>query len=524
MPELAALQVQQPNALNTIGSMMDIANKAQSFKSGGIDIQQKQGALDARREIAKVMGDPQYRDPETGDVDIDKISGAIRQADKSDYIASHIIGGLADSKSKNVSLKKLQQEFHTTNWNQAATGLGALIPRIVKDPDADPVKLVHGMLTDMLVAKIISPMVAGQMFMSFPVRGDKAEQVAWIKDHQQSAEAVGNQIGRQNQPPAAIGTGGTTRFVQTNPLDAGNQPPGALVNTLPPTQTRFNNQTNAMETVGAPAPEMVAPPAVAPPAGPMPATPTGAPMRGGQTGTLAAAQLAESLNTEAPLSAAFRARTAPRPGPVQTSPALGQEGGVLGTVASVNNDWEKTRQSAETAQQDIGVLQNIKKFARGAVTGVGQERRAFLTGLAGLIGMDVAQMEKTNTDLLAKNSNMLALAGGDTNLARTMAEAANPNPHMTPEAIEDAANQVIAQRKLAVAKQKFLAPFKNANDPAKYNEALSQFNQVGDARILQLDSMSKDEKQRMKAAMSPRERAEFSEKIRRMHAMGLVGE
>jgi hypothetical protein len=77
-------------------------------------------------------------------------------------------------------------------------------------------------------------------------------------------------------------------------------------------------------------------------------------------------------------------------------------------------------------------------------------------------------MARTDTDLLAKNSNMLALAGGNTDLARTLAESANPNTKMTPQAIQAAADQVIAQQKLALAKQKLLQPIKALNDPAMY--------------------------------------------------------
>src|SRR5690606_9942524 len=107
-------------------------------------------------------------------------------------------------------------------------------------------------------------------------------------------------------------------------------------------------------------------------------------------------------------------------GQPQAGPALGVPESVRGTINVVNQDWEETAKGALRAAQDIGVLQEIKKYAPGAVTGVVSDRRSFLAGLAGLIGMDVGEMMRTETDLLAKNANMLALAGGDTNLAKTM--------------------------------------------------------------------------------------------------------
>jgi hypothetical protein len=211
-----------------------------------------------------------------------------------------------------------------------------------------------------------------------------------------------------------------------------------------------------------------------------------------------------------------------RPIPAGNPP--GFEGGVAGTVETVNKDWATTAQQASTAAQDIGVLQNIKKYAPGAITGVETDRRSYLTGLAGLIGMDPEQMARTDTDLLAKNSNMLALAGGNTDLARQLAESANPNSKMTPQAIQSAADQVIAQRKLAIAKQRFLTPFKALNDPAAYTKALAGWNEVADPRVLQVKDMSVEDLGRMKATMSKSEQADFRKKIVRMKELGVLSE
>ena len=208
--------------------------------------------------------------------------------------------------------------------------------------------------------------------------------------------------------------------------------------------------------------------------------------------------------------------------PIAAGNPPGFEPSVTGTVETVNKDWQETAKSASTAAQDIGVLQNIKKYAPGAITGVETDRRSYITALAGLLGMDAEQMARTDTDLLAKNSNMLALAGGNTDLARTLAESANPNNKMTPEAIQAAADQVIAQRKLAIAKQRFLQPFKVMNDPGAYTKALARWNELADPRVLQIRDMSEAEIAKMKAAMSPSEQAEFRKKIVGLHE--IIGE
>ncbi len=204
---------------------------------------------------------------------------------------------------------------------------------------------------------------------------------------------------------------------------------------------------------------------------------------------------------------------------MQTKPALGQEENVRGTVESVNKDWGSTTESAGGASAEIGLLQNIKKFGPGAVTGVAADRQAFLTGLAGKLGISPAQLEKTNTDLLQKNTAMLA-GSRNTDLARLIAESATPNTHMTPEAIQDAANQLIAQRKLALLKSQYMIHFKD--DPQTYAKELVEFNKVADPRVLQLPDMDRGEKQRMYDAMSPNERNEFRSKNVKMKALGWV--
>ena len=207
-------------------------------------------------------------------------------------------------------------------------------------------------------------------------------------------------------------------------------------------------------------------------------------------------------------------------GQIQSGAALGTEANIGGTVKAVNDDWQQTVAQAGPASQNIGVLQNIKQLAPGAVTGVANDRRSFLAGLGGLIGMSPAQMEKTDTDLLAKNSNMLALAGGNTDAARALAEAANPNSHMTAQAITHAADQVIAQQQLMISKQQYMGQFKG--DPDQYSKSLTRFNAAADPRIFQLKSMTPQEKAQMKAAMSPSERHDFGNKIRAMQSMGIV--
>jgi len=214
------------------------------------------------------------------------------------------------------------------------------------------------------------------------------------------------------------------------------------------------------------------------------------------------------------------------------APVLGQEASVGGTAATINRDWDQTVASATNAPRDIGILQTIKQLAPAAATGPGADRRLLIDKIAGALGMDSKQMQATATDELAKNQNMLALAGGNTDAARTLAEVANPNWHMTKEAIAGTADQLIGQRAAAAAKMKYLAPAKQAADaghPESYNAGLQRWsdpqNGLGDPRAYQYQYMTPAEKQTLKKSMTdPAEQAAFGARLRRVQAAGLIGQ
>jgi hypothetical protein len=173
---------------------------------------------------------------------------------------------------------------------------------------------------------------------------------------------------------------------------------------------------------------------------------------------------------------------------------------------------------AQNAQNRIGLLQNIKDLASRSFTGVGGTRKEFIAGLANSIGIPAYELEKANTDVLAKNSNLLALAGGNTDLARQLAEAANPNKKMNIEAIKEASNQLIASERLKQKKAEFLAPY--ANDPITLQNKQLEFAKVADPRLLQ--EMTPEQVANLKKSMTPDERKEFAEKLAEARRLGLV--
>jgi hypothetical protein len=205
----------------------------------------------------------------------------------------------------------------------------------------------------------------------------------------------------------------------------------------------------------------------------------------------------------------------PRPNPNPSTAQVGMANAASKTMAE---DFNATQMAANEAQPRIATFQNIKKLVPDAYTGVGGERKKFLTGVANAVGLDVNTLENSTTDELAKNSAILQLAGGNTDAARAIASIANPSGKMTKNAIINITDQMIGMEKLKEAKANFLAPV--SNDPAAYQRKLSQFNLVNDYRIFQ--ESNPEQIKKLKASMSQEEQNAISAKIKLARQMGLI--
>ena len=130
----------------------------------------------------------------------------------------------------------------------------------------------------------------------------------------------------------------------------------------------------------------------------------------------------------------------------------------------------------------------------------------------------VYELEAATTDELMKNTKLLQLAGGNTDAARSLAEFANPNTKMTKEGINRVVDQLMGIEKMKVARANFLGQF--TGDPGKYAQAMDNFRQISDPRIFQ--EMTKEDVEKLRKSMSPRERQEMSERIRMARQLGVI--
>ena len=198
------------------------------------------------------------------------------------------------------------------------------------------------------------------------------------------------------------------------------------------------------------------------------------------------------------------------------APQIASTLGANTTIA--NQDWEKTYQEAREAQPRIAIFQNIKKLAPEAFTGVGGERKKLAAGILNAAGIDAYTAENTATDELAKNTRLLALAGGNTDAARALAEVANPSNKMTLAAIKEVSDQMIGAERLREKRAEYLGQFRN--DPVQYQQKSQLFNQFADPRIFQ--EMTPEQVAKLKASMSKKDIEEMSKKIQQAKMLGII--
>lgn len=173
--------------------------------------------------------------------------------------------------------------------------------------------------------------------------------------------------------------------------------------------------------------------------------------------------------------------------------APGVEKSITGNVETMNSDFADLYAANKQAPVTLALLDNIKALAPEAITGANADLLSKLNGLLTIGGIKPAQDLATASDLLNKNANMLAInmrlgaSGGGSDALQALAQAANPNSHMQPEAIIKAADEVAGQVRMRQDMYQKLLPFKMGNDVQGYYSAQQQFASKADPRTYQPD-------------------------------------
>jgi hypothetical protein len=219
----------------------------------------------------------------------------------------------------------------------------------------------------------------------------------------------------------------------------------------------------------------------------------------------------------------------PQPAATDVTPVL-KPGAQQGATLSQDELSSKGKSlMADNGQTNtvISRLENIKMLAPNAITGAETGRRDFMNGLLSLAGIPAAADAKTASDLVDKNAAQITSAlrmgqgGAGTDALQTLISAANPNRHMTPDAINEAVDQLVASQKMIQSKAQLLQPHYLARDPVAYGQKELTFDQNADPRVWQLQSMPQDQRAKYIKTLPPAVAADTLKKYQALKQLGV---
>ncbi|HEY8879216.1 MAG TPA: hypothetical protein VIN03_16730 [Roseateles sp.] len=203
---------------------------------------------------------------------------------------------------------------------------------------------------------------------------------------------------------------------------------------------------------------------------------------------------------------------------------VGQAENISNNLQEMNRHFGGLQDQAAGSQLVAGLTGNIKALANKAITGTNNDKLAFANGLLAQLGIGKSEDLKTATDLLEKNMAQLNLgSGGGTDAARALVQAARPNSHMSPEAINEAADQVAGQIRANVAMRNMLMPLKLVGDAEGYSKMRAKLESIADPRAFQFANYSPAEQAEMLKRLTSKDRAELRSKIEQLEAMHMFG-
>jgi len=183
-------------------------------------------------------------------------------------------------------------------------------------------------------------------------------------------------------------------------------------------------------------------------------------------------------------------------------------------------DYTNISQIAQTSQQQIQNLRQIKASAPKGFTGAVGERQAVAASVLNTLGIPAYEKEKVETDLLNKNGKLLAMAGGNTDMARAMAEAANPNAKMEAKSIEKVANYMIGGSLMNNAKLDFLDPYKN--NARQYVSKMKEIKDVLNPNLFYFESLNDQEARKFLDEMPSEEKKQFRKQLEKATKIGII--
>lgn len=202
----------------------------------------------------------------------------------------------------------------------------------------------------------------------------------------------------------------------------------------------------------------------------------------------------------------------------------GAESGARNLQDELSGKFKALTANNSEAQNTVSYLQSIKDLSTKAATGQQSDRLNYVNGLLSLAGSEKATDAVTANNLLDKYSNQivarLSANGMGTDSARSILQSAYPNAHMTPQAINEAADNLIGAQQMTQAKMRLLTPLANARDAQGYNNAEMKFDQNADPRIFQYANIQDPAQRQAFAQKLIKQDPKIVQKIKNLEQMG----
>lgn len=523
MDTSAILGFKQPDMMQNLSGLLNVANSAQTLQQnqqktqqGGIDLQERQNAIEFLKGGSFVNPDGSLDNAKltTG---LTKVAPTTGMKIASEYGTAH-----SSVTGATQALNNLTNDNRTrlASVTYAAAGQSPEVMGATADALAKEIKGA-GPLVDLFKSQYaqIYQAQGPEKAKEFAIR---SSQSVLPQEAQQSA----------NTPTVAgVNTGQQTYGVNIKPNVAG-MPVGSVVPGTsaqlqpPPTQPVLgqNNQPGILGSQGTP-----------PAAGTVPS---------GYAGGSALAAAPEQLRImqsereqaaakgDQPTVAALDRemdRIRKQPGFIATGPVPGTIESKLGSVNVVNDHWARINAGSADSPVATSLLSTIRDLAPAAITGAEAGKRAYWNGLFNAlhIGTQATGDLQKDTDLLQKSMAQLNIATpATTDAMRTLVEAGRPHSTMSATAIQDAAGQIEGQIKGNMAMRNLMTSDKRyadaTGDVTSYDNKRQALEKLMDPRIFQYESLPPGAaRQAFINKINPKDRAEVIEKTKKLVTMGV---
>ena len=195
---------------------------------------------------------------------------------------------------------------------------------------------------------------------------------------------------------------------------------------------------------------------------------------------------------------------------------------------AMEDSWKGTVAANRSAQGVVSNLDNIIKYAPGAITGQGADQLGFLNGLLAAAGFEKAKTAQEATQLLKKNAaqvvskTRMGMTGGGSDAFQASLESGNPNYTMIASAIKEASEQAKATVQMNQSKASFLTPHYLSGHSETYIPAEVNFDKNADPRIWQMANMKPEEAAKFIGTFPPEVALQIQAQRAELKKMGAI--